>query len=94
MNDRTTPRKVIGLAFEARDELPRVVVKGCGEAAERILHERDWLHGPGVVKDPQLLEQLYRLPMDGTIGPELFQLVAILLTHVFAIEERLRGESQ
>jgi len=94
MNNRSAPQKVVGLAFEARDELPRVVVKGCGEAAERILRERDWLHGPGVVKDPQLLEQLYRLPMDGTIGPELFQLVAILLTHVFAIEERLRGESQ
>jgi len=94
MNNRSAPQKVVGLAFEARDELPRVVVKGCGEAAERILRERDWLHGPGVVKDPQLLEQLYRLPMDGTIGPELFQLVAILLTHVFAIEERLRGEGQ
>jgi flagellar biosynthesis protein len=94
MSDRTTQQKVVGLAFEAQDELPRVVVKGCGEAAERMLRERDWLHGPGVVKDPQLLEQLYRLPMDGTIGPELFQLVAILLTHVFAIEERLRGESQ
>jgi flagellar biosynthesis protein len=94
MNNRTVPQKVIGLAFEARDELPKVVVKGCGEAAQRILRERDWLHGPGVVKDPQLLEQLYRLPMDGTIGPELFQLVAILLTHVFAIEERMRGESQ
>ena len=94
MNNSSAPQKVVGLAFETRDELPKVVVKGCGEVAERILRERDWLHGPGVVKDPQLLEQLYRLPMDGTIGPELFQLVAILLTHVFAIEERLRGESQ
>lgn len=94
MSNRTAPQKVVGLAYEARDELPKVVVKGCGEAAERILRERDWLHGPEVVKDPQLLEQLYRLPMDGTIGPELFQLVAILLTHVFAIEERLRGENQ
>ena len=94
MSNRTAPQKVVGLAYEARDELPKVVVKGCGEAAERILRERDWLHGPAVVKDPQLLEQLYRLPMDGTIGPELFQLVAILLTHVFAIEERLRGENQ
>ena len=93
MSNRTTPQKVVGLAYEAGDELPKVVVKGCGEAAERILRERDWLHGPEVVKDPQLLEQLHRLPMDGTIGPELFQLVAILLTHVFAIEERLRGEN-
>jgi len=94
MNNRSAPQKVVGLAYEGGDELPKVVVKGCGEAAERILRERDWLRGPEVVKDPQLLEQLYRLPMDGNIGPELFQLVAILLTHVFAIEERLRGENQ
>jgi flagellar biosynthesis protein len=95
MNNRTAPQKVVGLAYEAREELlPKVVVKGCGEAAERILRERDWLHGPAVVKDPQLLEQLSRLPMDGTIGPELFQLVAILLTHVFAIEETVREENQ
>lgn len=95
MNDSRAPQKIVGLAYDAcAEELPKVVVKGCGEAAERILRERDWLHGPEVVKDPQLLEQLYRLPVDGAIGPELFQLVAILLTHVFAIEERLRGESQ
>jgi type III secretion system FlhB-like substrate exporter len=45
-----------------------------------------------VVRDPELVEQLYRLPMDGHIGPELFQLVATLLAHVFAIDEKLRGE--
>jgi type III secretion system FlhB-like substrate exporter len=62
--------------------------------AERLLRERDWLNGPPVVKDPKLAEQLWRLPVDGQIGPELFQLVAILLTHVLAIEEQLRGEAQ
>jgi flagellar biosynthesis protein len=94
MNQRTSPAKVIGLAYEAREELPRVVVKGCGEAAERILQERNWLNGPEIIRDPKLAEQLFRLPVDGQIGPELFQLVAILLTHVFAIEERLRGENE
>jgi flagellar biosynthesis protein len=84
--------KVVGLAYQPGDELPRVVVKGCGEAAEAILRERDWLRGPQVVRDPKLVEQLYRLPLEGPIGPELFQLVAILLTHVFAIEEKLRGQ--
>ena len=86
--------KVVGLGYQPGGPLPRVVVKGCGEFAERILRERDWLHGPEVVRDPQLAEQLHRLPMDGQIGPELVQLVATLLTHVFAIEEKLRGESQ
>jgi len=44
--------------------------------------------------DPELAEQLWRLPVDGEIGPELFQLIAVLLTHVFAIEERLQEEGQ
>jgi flagellar biosynthesis protein len=86
--------KVVGLAYPEREELPRVVVKGCGEMAERLLRERDWLNGPTVVADPKLAEQLWRLPVDGEIGPELFQLVAILLTHVFAIEEQLRRDEQ
>ena len=90
-----TVRKVIGLAYEAAEgELPTVVVKGCGDLAERILRERPLLNGPPVVEDAKLAEQRYRLPMDGPIGPELFQLVAILLTHVFAIEEKLQGESR
>ncbi len=90
-----TTRKVVGLAYEPIEgELPKVVVKGSGEMAERILRERPWLHGPPVIQDAKLAEQLYRLPMDGPIGPELFQLVAILLTHVFAIEEKVRGESR
>ena len=84
--------KVVGLAYEPGGPLPRVVVKGAGEFAERILRDRDWLRGQTVIRDPQLAEQLFRLPVDGQIGAELFQLVAILLTHVFAIEEKLRGE--
>ena len=84
--------KVVGLAYEPGGPLPRVVVKGAGELAERILRDRDWLRGQTVIRDPQLAEQLFRLPVDGQIGAELFQLVAILLTHVFAIEEKLRGE--
>ena len=84
--------KVVGLAYEPGGALPRVIVKGAGEFAERILRDRDWLRGPAVIRDPQLTEQLFRLPIDGQIGAELFQLVAILLTHVFAIEEKLRGE--
>ena len=85
-------KKIVGLAYEPQTgELPHVVVKGCGEMADRMLQERDWLAGPTVVKDAALVDQLYRLPMDGPIGPDLFQLVAQLLSHVFALEEMIRG---
>lgn len=85
-------KKVVGLSYEPGQGLPRVVVKGSGKAAEAILQQRNVQTGPLVVKDKQLLEQLYRLPMDAEIGPELFQLVAALLAHVFAVEQRLREE--
>jgi type III secretion system FlhB-like substrate exporter len=85
-------KKVVGLAYEPGKGLPRVVVKGNGPMAEQILRERDPVDGPMLVKDPQLLQQLYRLPMDAEIGPELFQLVAALLAHVFAVEQRLKEE--
>jgi flagellar biosynthesis protein len=90
--DNEHNKKVVGLAYEPGKGLPRVVVKGNGPMAEQILRERDLVEGPMLVKDPQLLQQLYRLPMDAEIGPELFQLVAALLAHVFAVEQRLKEE--
>jgi len=92
MNEKGTVNKVVGLHYRPAGGLPQIVVKGCGDMAEQILKQRDWLSGRPVVRDPKLAEQLYRLPMDGHIGPELFQLVATLLAHVFAMDEKLRGE--
>jgi flagellar biosynthesis protein len=89
-NDEETPQRVVGLRYRQEEGLPQIVVKGSGQMAEEILKRRDWLREQPVVKDPQLVEQLYKLPIDARIGPELFQLVAALLVHVFAIEEKLR----
>lgn len=82
--------RVVGLRYDPEDGLPQIVVKGSGQMADEILKRRDWLHQQPVVRDPQLVDQLYKLPIDARIGPELFQLVATLLVHVFAIEEKLR----
>lgn len=87
----TELKKVVGLKYEAAEGLPQVVVKGHGPAAEEILRSRDALDGPPVVQDRALAEQLYRLPMDASIGPELFELVAALLAHVFSLEQRAEG---
>lgn len=84
------PKKIVGLKYEMGEGLPTVVVKASGKSVDDILRARSLTSGPPVVKDQQLAEQLYRLPMDGQIGPELFQLVAALLAHVFAIEESLK----
>jgi flagellar biosynthesis protein len=87
----TELKKVIGLKYEAGEGLPQVVVKGSGPAAEEILRRRDQQGGPPVVHDSALAAQLYRLPMEAPIGPELFALVAALLAHVFSLEQRIEG---
>lgn len=81
------PNKVVGLKYEPDQGLPRVILKGGGKLAEEIIAAGKRMDGPPLVKDERLLEALYRLPVDGEIGQELFELVAALLVHVFAIDE-------
>ena len=78
-------KKVVGLKYEPGEGVPQVMVKASGAAADVLLRRRDALDGPPLVEDRALAEQLYRLPMDAPIGPELFELVAALLAHVFSL---------
>lgn len=82
------PQRVVGIKYETGKGLPRVILKGCGEKAREIIDYGRRTNGPPLVEDEKLLEQLYRLPMDAEIGPELYELVAALLVHVYAIEEK------
>lgn len=85
-----SPKKVVGLQYEPGVGLPQVILKGSGYLAEEILRQRNPVNGPQVIQDKELLDKLYRLPMDAEIGPDLFHLVAVLLAHVFAIEEKMK----
>ena len=83
----TGVKKVVGLKYDPGEGVPQVIVKGGGAAAEELLRQREALGGPPVVHDGPLADQLYRLPMDAPIGPELYELVAALLAHVFSLEQ-------
>jgi flagellar biosynthesis protein len=87
------PRRVVGLRYEPDEGLPEVILKGAGPLAEELLRRRT-RQGPAVVKNDALVDALYRLPLDSAIGPELFQAVAALLAHVFAVEGKMRGEQR
>ena len=84
-------KKVVGLKYDPGEGVPQVVVKGSGAAAEELLRQRDALGGPPLVHDSALAGELYRLPMDAPIGPELYALVAALLAHVFSLEQVTQG---
>ncbi len=85
------PTRVVGLQYTPDHGLPTVTVKGTGPLAEKLLQSTLNAKGPRLVRDPELLEQLYRLPIDSAIDPALFQIVAAVLTHVFAVNEKMKG---
>lgn len=90
-----SPHRVVGLSYEPGQPLPRVVLKGVGPIASHI--EREFLKSRSshrVVKDKGLLSSLFRLPMDSEISPNLYELVAIILVHVFAVEAKLKEETR
>ena len=86
------PKKVVGLKYEPEQGLPRVILKGSGKLAEDIIATGKQQGGPPLVEDKRLMEALYRLPVDGEIGRDLFELAASLLVHVFAIDEKQRNK--
>ncbi|MCX7274083.1 MAG: EscU/YscU/HrcU family type III secretion system export apparatus switch protein [Burkholderiales bacterium] len=93
MSEDTVPTRVVGLRYEPGEGLPEVILKGSGPLASELLAQRG-RDAPPVVRDEALLEALYRLPVDSTIGPALFQAVAVLLSHVFAVDGRRQAEEQ
>jgi type III secretion system FlhB-like substrate exporter len=88
-----TPLRVVGLQYAPERGAPEVILKASGETAEELLRRRRRMaQAPRLVRDPALLEQLYRLPVDARIGPELYRLVAVLLAHVLAADAALGEE--
>ena len=91
MANSSLPR-VVGLSYdESAQQLPTVVLKAAGPATDALLSATLRASGPRLVRDATLLEQLYRLPVDAAIDPALFQLVAVLLSHVLAVNESIRN---
>jgi flagellar biosynthesis protein len=85
-------RKVVGLAYTPGEGLPQVMLKGVGAIAEELL-ARGVRSGTPVVRDRDLVERLFRLPMDSEIGPDLFRIVAVVLAHVLALNRHRKETS-
>jgi len=84
--------KVVGLKYELGEGLPAVILKGSGETADSIIDLAKKIQGPEIVEDKELLKKLYRMPIDAEISPELYDLVALVLAHVFTVEEKFKKD--
>ena len=72
------------------DAAPRLVAKGQGLLAERML-ELAKQHGVPITKDPDLLAALEPLDLDKLIPPELFQAVAVTLAAIYKANKQLNS---
>ena len=75
-----------------QDAAPRLVAKGQGLLAERILDLAKH-HGVSISKDPDLLAVLEPLDLDRLIPPDLFQAVAVLLAALYRANKQASGEA-
>ncbi|GIP21406.1 MULTISPECIES: EscU/YscU/HrcU family type III secretion system export apparatus switch protein [Paenibacillus] len=82
--DRTpSMKRAVALKYEPSEhEAPVIAAKGTGLLAERIL-EKAKEHGIPVQEDPALVEVLSKLDLDQQIPPELYALVAEILSFIY-----------
>jgi flagellar biosynthesis protein len=82
-------KKAVALKYNpGQDQAPVVIAKGTGKIAEDILSKAEE-HGIPVQEDPSLVEVLSKLDLDQEIPPELYQLVAEILTFIYRSDNRM-----
>jgi flagellar biosynthesis protein len=86
MNSKTTKKAAALRYAQGRDHAPRVVAKGRGKIAERIVALARQ-HDVPLVEDRNLVQMLEALDVDTDIPPELYQAVAEVLVFVYRLNK-------
>ncbi len=85
-------KKAVALKYEPQENrAPKVVAKGTGHLAEKILALAKE-YGIPIKKDSALVEALYRLELDAEIPPELYEAVATVLAWAWRLNKKLMKE--
>lgn len=83
------PKKAVALSYTPEtNAAPVVVAKGKGAVAERILSTAKE-HGVPVQEDPSLVEVLSQLDIEQEIPPELYKLVAEIMSFVYRADRQM-----
>jgi flagellar biosynthesis protein len=84
-------RSAIALSYKEGSPAPRVVAKGYGTTAERII-EQARQSGVFVHDSPELVSLLMQVDLDQQIPPELYRAVAEILAFVYFLEQQASGK--
>ncbi|MFC4598903.1 EscU/YscU/HrcU family type III secretion system export apparatus switch protein [Cohnella hongkongensis] len=87
-NSKTIRKKAVALKYEPeKGSAPIVVAKGQGTIAEEIM-KRAQENGVPLQEDSSLVEVLSKLDLNQEIPPELYKLVAEVLSFVYRSDRR------
>ncbi len=86
-------RKVVGIEYDADVGAPKVTVKAVGKAAESIIEERRATDDKRLVENKELLDALFSVPLDDIVDDSLFEVIAILLVHIYDLNSFLKGNN-
>jgi len=82
-------KKAVALQYRHQvDRAPKVVAKGQGIIAERIM-EIAAEHNIPLKRDPALIEVLSKMDLEQEIPPELYRAVAEILAYVYKMTGKL-----
>ena len=78
-------KRAVAIKYRAKsDKAPKVIAKGSGEVAEKII-EIAREHNLYIHNDPDLIEVLSKLDLNEEIPPEIYVVVAELLAFVYSL---------
>lgn len=86
---RSGVKKAVALQYTAEKDAPVVTAKGKGVVAEKIIDLAE-KNGVPLQEDRSLVEVLSQLDIDQQIPPELYQLVAEVLSFVYRTDQEAR----
>ena len=87
MADKHEPKRAVALRYDAAsDAAPKVVAKGRGAVADRIV-DLARKNAVPVREDVNLVRVLSRLELDREIPPELYQVVAAILAFLYRVNK-------
>ncbi|WP_261306012.1 EscU/YscU/HrcU family type III secretion system export apparatus switch protein [Paenibacillus andongensis] len=89
---QSTPlKKAVALRYSPEaQKAPTLIAKGKGHMAEAILQKAKE-NGIPIQEDSSLVEVLSKLDLDQEIPPELYQLVAEVLSFIYRSDNRMRS---
>jgi flagellar biosynthesis protein len=93
-NQKLSTKQAVALRYSPEaGQLPTVVAKGKGKVAEQILQKAQE-HRVPVQEDASLVEVLSKLDLDQEIPPELYRLVAEILSFIYRSDQRAENRGK